>query len=418
MLRDILGCGYHRSESSVIGRGPTALEKAFINGEVLRWARKRGSYSEESFAIQAGITRQKLTSWEAGTDFPPFGGAQELAKILRIPFGYLFLSNPPDDSTPLPDLRTINGDSKPPSPDFADLLNEVLIKHDWYREHAKKRGARPLSFIGRYSVSGDVREVVADIRRSVVPAGLHSSASNPGDYLRLLAEHAEQQNILVMRCGVVRGNPKRGLSVKEFRGFAISDKIAPLIFINAKDALVAQVFTFAHELVHLWIGQSGISNLDPSAHNSGSNRSDVEQFCNSAAAELLVPPEEFRRSWDQSNETLEARTNSIARRFRVSVPVAIRRALELSMINRSQYFALFRAHQERVQAIEEAREQNGAQESSGGNFYNTFFARNGYRFSRALTSAVRSGELSTLEAARLLSVRTGTIAKLAERTSS
>lgn len=393
------------------------MEKAYINGDVLRWARKRGSYSEESFASLFGVTRQKLVSWESGSDFPAFGRAQEIAKTLRIPFGYLFLSSPPVDAAPLPDLRTLNGAPRPPSPDFSDLLNEVLVKHDWYREHAQRQGARPLAFIGRYSVSNDVHDVVADIRRSVIPEDLHRKAANPGDYLRLLAERAEQHNILVMRCGVVRGNSRRGLSVKEFRGFAISDKIAPLIFVNSKDAMVAQVFTFAHELVHLWIGQSGISNLDPSARNDNDGRLILEQFCNLAAAELLVPSEEFGRMWDRSDGLPEVKAELIARRFRVSVPVVIRRALELGRINRSIFFALLRAHQERVQEFEAVPGKVDGKESSGGNFYNTFFARNGYRLSRAIASAVGSGELRPFEASRLLNVRTGIISKLAERIS-
>ena len=52
-----------------------------------------------------------------------------------------------------------------------------------------------------------------------------------------------------MRSGIAAGNTRRSLSIKEFRGFAISDPIAPVVFINGKDWASAQIFTIAHELI-------------------------------------------------------------------------------------------------------------------------------------------------------------------------
>lgn len=69
--------------------------------------------------------------------------------------------------------------------------------------------------------------------------------------LRLHIKQAEEAGVLVMRAGVAAGNNRRPLSVQEFRGFALSDKIAPVIFINSKDAKAAQIFTLVHELVHI-----------------------------------------------------------------------------------------------------------------------------------------------------------------------
>lgn len=177
------------------------MEHAYINGNVLRWARERIGFTRDNLATAIGVSQESLLLWESGTGYPPFGRAQELASTLKIPFGYFFLSNAPAQTPPIPDLRTVNGERRPPSADFSDLLNDVLVKHDWYVDYVKRLGATPLPFVGKYSVSTPISQVVNDVRNVFAPEELCHKASSLSDYLRLLAERAEAMKILVMRGG-------------------------------------------------------------------------------------------------------------------------------------------------------------------------------------------------------------------------
>jgi Zn-dependent peptidase ImmA (M78 family)/DNA-binding XRE family transcriptional regulator len=376
------------------------MTEAFVTAALLKWARERRGLTTETAAQRISIKPDRLDSWEKGVARPTFRQAQNLAHKLNVPFGYLFLSTPPSEELPLPDLRSIaNRPPTSPSPELFDLLQDVLRKQEWYREYQQSEEAGPVPFIGRYSLSDDPNRIAADIRDTLgVNDEVRRKAKTWEDFLGLLASLAEDAGVLVLRSSVVGNNPHRSLDVAEFRGFAISDDLAPLVFINARDWKTAQIFTLAHEVAHLWIGRSGISNLDY-RRRSSDQRNPVDRFCDRVAAETLLPSQEFLARWLDQN-SVEENLEALATRYRVSQFVVLRRAYENDKLSSEQYWD----YCDQLEAKVRRRPTQG-----GGDFYANLLARNSRTFAFALLEATAEGRVPYRDAARLLNVRVQTL---------
>lgn len=266
------------------------MSHALVTPRLLTWSRLRAGLSEFDVADKIPVKPEKVFEWEVGDSQPTFKQAQKWALLSHIPFGFLFLKEPPSDELPLPDLRTLGGAAPArPSPELVDAVKDVLWKHGWYLDYLKEHEFGPLPFVGRFTSQSPVKEVVADMRKTLHVA---ENAARPTheEFLRTLIAAAESVGILVMRSGIVGTNTHRKLDVGEFRGFAISNPLAPVVFINSADAPAARLFTLIHELAHVWINSSGISSVSVNA-----NRRE-EIFCNAVAGEFLAPEAAFRAS--------------------------------------------------------------------------------------------------------------------------
>ena len=376
-----------------------------ITGEVFRWAIERAGFSDEKLALRLHTKPEKIIAWETGKEYPNFQQAQKLASTLSIPLGYLFLSDPPEITVPIADFRTLPGKpSTSISLNLQDLLDDALRKRDWYSEWRKSEGLAPFEFIGKFTIQDKPSDIVQDMRQVLdIPPDYASHMKTWDDHLRLFVQKVEHCGILVLQSGIVGNNTHRKLSLEEFRGFTLADKYAPLIFVNAQDSIAARIFTIVHELTHLWTGTSGISN--PEIAPGDFEVQQIELFCNKIAADFLVPQEVFKKRWDSYLDTME-NTQILARYFRVSAQVILRRSYDLGIIPSDEYFVTY---QEILKA------GNAGKKGSGGDFYNSFFSRNSRRFTRILISAIASGNLSYLDAARLLNTQPRSIANAIER---
>lgn len=386
----------------------SARSPALITPALAKWARERAGASQRKIADRLRTRPELVASWESGESRPSMQQAEKLARTLNVPLGYLFLPAPPDEKLALPDFRTVKDATlRRPSPNLTDVLNDAVLKQQWYRDFLVEQRSAGLSFVGSRTKFDDFDLLAQEIRAALsLTDKLRKACSSVDELIRRLSSNAESLGILVLRSGVVGNNTRRTLSAEEFRGFAISDEYAPLIFINAADYTGAQIFTFAHELVHIWIGASGVSN--PDIRNDEDEQSETERFCNIVAAEILVPAAELSQRW---NSRLNPRTNVdlLARTFKVSSLVVLRRALELKKISREAFFHIYAEQQK---DFEEARTHKKSSES--GDFYATLGVHNSKLLTRTIVATALEGRMLYRDAARLLNVQVPTIFEIAE----
>ncbi|MGQ0773857.1 MAG: ImmA/IrrE family metallo-endopeptidase [Pseudonocardiales bacterium] len=366
-----------------------ATNRVNVPTEMLQWARQR---SGRSVADLIGRF-PKLADWEAGRLSPTMRQLEEYAQVTYTPIGYLFLPAPPDETLPIPDFRTF-GDRPvlTPTPDLLDTIYACEQRQEWYREYAESSGAEPIEVVGSLRLNTDVREAAGRLR-DVFGFGLARRVefSTWTAALDGLREHAEDVGVLVMINGVVGSNTHRRLNPDEFRGFALVDEFAPLVFVNGADTKAAQIFTLAHELAHVALGGSAISK--PDLDNLEEN-GETERWCNRVAAELLVPLSSLTEEYVPSAD-LGAELARLAKYYKVSTLVILRRIYNAGFIEQQVYRVAYAAELDRLLAL-------ASEGRSGGNFYNTQPVRVSKRFARALISDTLEGKASHRDAFRLL----------------
>jgi len=353
---------------------------------MLRWACDRAGVDVAALAERF----PKLPEWMSEDVHPTLKQLEDFAKATRAPFGYFFLPEPPVESVPIPDFRTVRGAAiRRPSPDLLDTIYICQQRQEWYREYARVSGERPFPFVGSVTTSDDAVTVAADMRDALA-FDLDERRQMPTwvDALRRFIEQADNLGILVMVNGVVGSNNRRKLDPGEFRGFALSDPLAPLVFINGADTKAAQMFTLAHELAHLWLGESALTDVEPRSTPTNA----VENWCNRVAAELLAPLEVVRQE-HRRGEPLREAMDRLARRFKVSTLVILRRIHDAGGLTRERLWREYDAEVERLTNFPRA---------VGGDFYLTTAARVSKRFARAVVTSTWEGRSSFTEAFHLL----------------
>lgn len=383
------------------------LTRVKITPTMLKWARERVGLDYANAAQKIGVKPEVIQSWERGESAPTFRQLEKLSKTLHVPLGYLFLSQPPQTVSAIPDFRSLPHSRLGRfSPDLEAVLNDARRKQAWLREWRIEESVAPLDFIGKFSLK-DPPELIAENIRSTLnlPYPTAYRLKNWQEHLHRLVEHAEKTGIVVIRNGVVLSNNHRPLNLEEFRGFNLRDEYAPLVFINAQDSIAGQIFTLSHELAHLWIGEEGISN--PFTVENPIHLPEIERFCNRIAAELLVPKRVFLEKWGLHDQSIPAVLNSaqqFAEEFKVSTLVILLRAYELDVLDEP----IFRAtYQEAFRNLQRVNDQK----KGGGNFFATWQARNSETLVSEVFSALQQGRALYLESARLLNTNIATLEK-------
>jgi Zn-dependent peptidase ImmA (M78 family)/transcriptional regulator with XRE-family HTH domain len=331
-----------------------------------------------------------LQQWISGDKQPTVNQLAELAKKVNIPFGYFFLKELPKKEYLVPLFRTVEVNPiYHYSPELAETIAVVETRQDWLSEFLRSEGHEPLNFVGSVTDQDHVDDITHKIRTTLnLPTNWAKHLTSRDEALIYLLNKIEDVGIYVIMNGIVRNSTKKALNPLEFKGFTMCDPYAPFIFINRQDFKAAQIFTLLHELVHVWLGISAVSELDqmqPPANNQ-------EKICDAVAAALLVDESELRTGWQK----VKHQSNGIellVKQFKVSSVVIGRRLLDIGIFNWREYIQFYKS--------EKRKWESGAQKGGGGDFYLNQPNRVGRAFFKMVDYATRSGKLLYSDAYKL-----------------
>ena len=336
--------------------------------------------------------------WIKGDDYPTYNQLVELSKLFHIPFGYFFLEKLPERKYPIPHYRTNQNGGFRPSSELLDTILFAQKIQEWAKDILLEWGQEKLPFCGKYKNNYDIEKVTRELKRIFeIQDNWANQKSTWTEALNDLIEKAEEKGIIILRNGVVGNNTHRKLNVEEFRGFVLYDEIAPVIFINNNDAISAKIFTLIHEVVHILIGQSASFDL----RNLQSAQNEIEQFCDKCTAEFLVPEKEIKNVYKNQKNIDE-----LARYFKVSQIVILRRLLDTSVITQQKFY-------EKLKEMYEIEIKKP--EKEGGDFYHTIPNRLSKRFLYILNRAVRDNIVFFRDALKITQLSTKTYNTLIQR---
>jgi len=303
-----------------------------IAPHVLRYARTSLGLTVAEAATQLDIAQRDIEELEAGDQQPKISQLRTMAKVYKRSLTYLLLADVPLEK-PIPrDLRTIDskklGHFKPKTiltVRKARALAESQI--DLLRDMDM-----PVTKFGmRASLNEDAAERGKAIRKELELHHLRSEGTTDKQALEHTIEAVTGLGVMVYQLSLTQDG---------LRGFSILDEEVPVIVMKrGGETATARLFTLFHELGHVMLGDGGMCDLQDADSQS------VEKWCNTFAAEALLPSAEVKQhavvrkhqadalgmEWSKYELAL------IAKDYHVSLEVVLRRLLTEGLTSKKFY---------------------------------------------------------------------------------
>lgn len=372
-----------------------------LNPAVLRWARERSGRSVDEVAKKLGKPAALVEAWEEGSSAPTYPELERLAyDVVKRPLAVFFFPTPPPEPKPDESFRTLPGFEV----EKLTAHTRLAIRRARADQLAlgelfagRNPAERPLLMELRVDPRGDVADIAQKLR-AFIGVTLEEQSStwrSEREALDRWREAFERVGLFVF---------KAALKQRSISGFCLYDASFPVIVLNNSTSLTRQIFTLVHEVGHLLSRTGGITLGDSEYLRAlrGESR-DIEVFCNRFAAEVLVPMSDLKVR-ARAVQPTDSAVAALARTYRVSREVVLRRFLDLGLVSASRYEEKAR---EWTADFERTSEGGG-----GGDFYRT---QASYLSPRLLGEVMRRylrGAIDASDAASFLGVKPAHIAGL------
>lgn len=305
-----------------------------IEPRLLRWARESIGLSTEMVGRRLGIAPDSLKKLESGQKKPTLKTLDKLANIYKRPLAVFFLPVPPKER-PLPkDFRSLPAEEKVTlSPETRLAIRRAQRIQSLAVELAKSLNKEIAPKVEKANVSEDPETIAKKVRQYLgIKVQEQFDWRNEDEALNRWKKAVENLGILVLQAN---------MPIKETRAFSLAEANIPVIVLNSQDLPQARIFSLFHEYAHLLLGDGGICNMEVHDEFSDQNKT-TEIFCNHFAGALLAPRKallehKYVDQMSSSPEQFDERLRKLAKEFKVSQEVILRRMTILALVNRDSY---------------------------------------------------------------------------------
>jgi Zn-dependent peptidase ImmA (M78 family) len=375
-----------------------------IQPDILTWARETAGLSIEEAARAIGLKDargekgpERLAKLENGTEEPTSKLLEKMAKAYRRPLVVFYLRQPPKTGDRGQDFRSLPG-AKQFNPDLDALIRDISARQELVHSILEDEEMDAPDFVGTVTVDVPVgalaKRIVKSLAFDLQEFRRQKAYQDAFEYLRTSIEGA---GVFVLLLGNL-GSHHTNIPVEIFRGFASADRLAPMIVINDQDAKAAWSFTALHELVHLWLGATGVSGSDTGDR--------VERYCNDVAGEILVGSDETKVFGDLSSFARNVITiGEQAREWRVSRQMVAYKLFRAGKIGRPMWNRLRGHFQDEYIALKQKESEKQKATEGGPNYYVVKRHRVGPALLGLVRRALDDGNITYTKASRVLGVK-------------
>lgn len=332
----------------------TTRVKALVSPSVLIWARTSAGYQISTAAAKLKLDEHRLAAWESGGDQPSIPQLRKLAELYKRPLAVLYLPEPPLTFQPMNDFRR--------SPEIGPRHFSPSLTLEIRRAHQRRELALEMveeadddipAFSLTATLSDDV-DVIGEAIRKALGIDYRTQAGwrDPLVAFRAWRSRIEGLGVLVFQAASIERD--------EASGFAHWAATLPFMVVNGKDAYPRRSFSMLHELAHLMLHQSGVSDLDIDAPRPTADAK-VEVFCNQVAAAALMPKAQFlgeqlvQERGESGRDWTDDAIKALSLTYGVSREAVVRRLYTFGRVKTGFYQA------KRAQYAAEFRQQAAAQ---------------------------------------------------------
>lgn len=367
-----------------------------FNPAVFRWARNRADFSESEVAEKIGVKTEKVKDWETANGImPTIIQARKLAELYGRPFLEFFAKTIPDVPVTqlVPDFRTNHNT-------HIDHEDKLLLDVQAWGEMQR------LNTVDLYEINGEIPprvpkelkatikdnpESIANIARNILKLPINEQLSlnsnTKGNFVKLIKSRLENVGVLILK--------NTDLGKCNARGLCIYNELVPIIILS-NEAPNGSTFTLCHELAHIVLGQSAVSD----GIQKQRQVNEIETWCNSFAGAFLMPITYvhlyFNVSKPQPNIS-DAELTRIANKFAVSRHAMLVRMVQLNLVEADYYW-----NQKRQEFLEEEKNQKPG---FGISYYGSRYRnRNGDLFTGLVLEAWSNNRITNHNAAEFMGI--------------